>query len=279
MTVAAATIQYRKEFVAAFEQRASLLRATTTTEHMANGLQATFLVSGSGGETAKTRGVNGQIPYGTPSNTQYTATLVEKHAPFEMTGFNIFASQGEQRRVMQESSMAVINRDIDQVILDELGTGTVDTGAAATASLALVSKSKAILGLADVDITDENNIFGVITPGFHAYLEQVTQFSSGDYVNVKPLNGPTKRMYRWHGVNWIVSTRISGIGTNAEKCFLYHRSAIGHAVNVGEDKVSIGYDEKQDTSWTRATIYHGGKLLQNSGVVVMNHDGSAYVGA
>jgi hypothetical protein len=57
-----------------------------------------FLVAGSGTDTAVTRGTNGQIPYGNPTNSQLTATLVEKHAPYELTGFNIFAARATRRR-------------------------------------------------------------------------------------------------------------------------------------------------------------------------------------
>ena len=53
-------------------------------------------------------------------------------------------------------------------------------------------------------------------------------------------------------------------------------SALGYAVNVGEDSIAIGYEEKQDTSWSRASIFHGAKILQNTGIVQMKHDGSAF---
>ena len=42
-------------------------------------------------------------------------------------------------------------------------------------------------------------------------------------------------------------------------------------------KVEIGYDAEQDYSYSRSSFYGGAKLLQNSGVVQINHDGSAYV--
>jgi hypothetical protein len=60
---------------------------------------------------------------------------------------------------------------------------------------------------------------------------------------------------------------------------MFHRDAIGHAANSKEMDVVVDYDRKQDTSWSRATLYHGAKLLQNTGIVQMKHDGSAYVGA
>jgi hypothetical protein len=171
MAIEAAMIQYRKEFVGAFEQRVSLLKAMTTKEAVISGNQATFLVSGSGTDTAVTRGTNGLIPYGNPTNSQNTATLVEKHAPYELTGFNIFASQGDQKRVMQNASMAVINRDIDLTLLAELANATQDyPSTAQTASLQMVAGAQAILGNADIPVEDENNMFAIISPAFRGYL-------------------------------------------------------------------------------------------------------------
>jgi len=276
MAIEAAMIQYRKEFIGAFEQRVSVLKAMTTKEAVISGNQATFLVSGSGTDTAVSRGTNGQIPYGNPTNSQQTATLVEKHAPYELTGFNIFASQGDQKRVMQNASMAVINRDIDLTMLGELANATQDFGTG-TASLATVTGAQAILGNADIPVEDENNMFAVISPAFRGYLMQTTEFASGDYVDVKPFGGPARKMFRWMGINWAVSSRITGLGTSSEICYMFHRDAIGYAVNVGEEKIAIGYDEKQDTSWSRATVFHGAKILQNTGIVKITHDGSAFV--
>lgn len=277
--VAAAVTQYRKEFIGTFEQNVSMLRHTTSREQVIRGNSAVFLVAGSGGATAVSRGTNGQIPYGAVSNTQVTTTLVEKHAPFELTGFNIFASQGDQNAIMRKASMSTINREIDLTLIAALDTASHAVSAtAATASLSMISTAKGILGKNDVDVSDENNLFGVITPGFHAYLEQTTEYASGDYVDMKPLAGVTRKVFRWHGVNWIVNARLTGIGTSSAKCYMFHRDALGYAVNVGDESIMIGYDEKQDTSWSRATIYHGASVLQQTGIVQMLHDDSAIVG-
>jgi hypothetical protein len=268
---------YRSEHIAAFEQNYSVLRMTCVQEAVIKGNQAIFLVSGSGGVAAVTRGVNGLIPYSTVENVQNTAVLQEYHAPFERTGFNIFASQGDQRRIMQLGSVAVLNRNIDQVILDELDTATLTTGSAVTANLNLVIKSKVILGNNEVPTTEEDNMFAVISPAFEGYLMTVSEYSSADYVDVKPFVGPAKRMRRWAGVNWIVHPNVPGVGTASESCFMYHKNSIGHAANSKEMSVLVDYDGKQDLSWSRASLWHGAKKLQNSGIVKMVHDGSAFV--
>lgn len=276
MTVEAQVTQYRDAFIDQFEARSSVFRAITTKESMSKGQVVTFLVAGSGTDTAVTRGVNGLIPYGNPTNSQVSATLVEKHAPYELTSFNVFASQGDQKAIMRKASMSVINRDIDLTCLAELANATIDTGAYATASLAMVEKARAYLGGQNVPTEEEDNMFAVVSPGFRAYLNQTTEFSSGDYVDVKPMVGPSRKMWRWNGINWYVSSLITGVGTSAELCYMFHRNAFGYAVNVGEESIEIGYDGKQNSSWSRATIFHAAKVLQNTGIVQMKHDGSAF---
>lgn len=262
--------------IATFEEGMSWLRQTTVTEAVIKGNQATFLVAGSGGASAVTRGVNGMIPARTDDNTQLTATLVEWHDLVRKTRFNIFASQGDQRRLMQETTRKVLNRRLDADIVTQLDAATVNLGAAATASLALVTKAKVTLGEADVPTEEEDKMFGVVTPAFMGYLEQIPEFSSVDYVEMKVHVGPSRRMRRWKGINWIEHRGLTGMGTNSEKCYIYHRDAIGSAFDTGEGlNTAIGYDDEQDYSYARASSFTGAKLLQQSGIVQILHDGSA----
>jgi len=267
-------IQYRQEYIKLFEQRQSLLRKTVTTEAVIKGNQAVFLVAGSGHATATTRGLNGMIQARADSNTQNTATLVEWHDLVKKTGFNVFESQGDQRKIMQESSLGVLNRKIDQDILSGLSGATLSTAPAQVASLALVVKTKTILGNNEVPM--DGNISAVISPGFYAYLMQAKEFTNVNYINDKPFTSDPMA-FRWAGVNFVVHPNIVGKGTTAEQCYMYHRDAIGQAANVGEIDTKIGYDDEQDYSFARATMFMGSKLLQNNGIVLMNHDGSAYV--
>jgi len=276
MPATAFQIQYRQEFISAFEQRQSLLSASVTREAVVKGNQATFLVAGSGSATAVTRGVNGLIPARNDDLNQYTATLVEWHDLVQRTGFNLFASQGDGRRIMQETTMGVINRKMDQDILTELANGTQDAGAAATLSLSKVMHAVAILGNADVPISEEDKMFGVISPAGYAYLMQTKEFASADYVEVKPFSGPIRQFRRWAGINWIMHPNLSGAGGATELCYIYHRDAIGQAVNTGEMDMKVGVDEEQNYSYARCSVFMGSKLLQNTGVVKITHDGSGY---
>lgn len=271
--------QYRQEFIAQFEQRQSLLRDVCTTEAVIKGNTATFLVAGTGGATAVTRGVNGLIPARADNLAQQSATLAEWHDLVRKTNFNIFASQGNQRAIMQATTMAVVNRKIDSDVITSLATGSVNTGAVATASLGLVAKAKTKLGNAGVPW--DSNITFLITPAFEGYLMQITEFASRLYINKPPSEGADlawrdkPQSYMWYGALWIVHPNLPGFGTAAETCFAFHKSAIGHAVDSAGMESPVGYDEEQAYSWARATINMGSVVLQNSGIVLINHDGSA----
>ena len=280
MAETAFQIQYRQEYIAGFEQRQSLLRDAVTTEAVIKGNQATFLIADSGGASTVTRGVNGLIPARADNLTQVTATLTEEHDLVRKTGFNVFASQGDQRRIMQETSMGVVNRKISSQIITQLNTGTVTPSATATVmTLQLATHAKTILGVNEVPF--DGNIWALISPAAEAYLLQVKEFGSADYVSGSPLQNASTAWadksgyYVWMGVKWIVHPNVPGVGTSAEKCFMFHKSAIGHAIDTAGLQSAVGYDDEQDYSFARTSAYMGAKLLQNSGIVVINHDGSA----
>ncbi len=266
--------QYRQEFIEGYERRQSQLRMTCTTEAVVKGNSAVFDVVDTGGATATTRGVNGRIVARGDNNTQNTCTLTEQHDLTTKTGFNIFASQGNQRAIMQAGNMAVLNRKIDDQIITELTTGTQYAGvASAVMSLSKVAHAITILGNNDVPI--DGNIYGLISPAAYGYLLQVKEFANTDYVATKPLAGKMREFY-WAGVNWIVHTGLSGLAGATEKCIVYHKSSIGHAMDTSGLNVEAGYDGEQQYSWSRASGFMGAKLLQNEGVVIIRHDGSGY---
>ena len=276
MAETAFQIQYRQEFVAGFEQHTSLLRSATTTEAVIKGNIATFLVADSGGATAVTRGVNGLIPARGDNLDQPTATLVEWHDLVRKTGFNVFASQGNQREIMQKTTMAVINRKIDQDILGELaGTSLSHAAHVGTLANALIVKT----ALGNNEVPFDGNICAVITPAYEASLMSQAAFTSADYTsnargiidNADAAWRDQLTAFRWLGINWIVHPNLTGSGSAAASCFMFHKNAIGHAVDSTGIKSPVGFDEEQDYSWARCSVYMGSSLLQGNGVIEMIH--------
>lgn len=281
MADSAFQIQYRQEFIAAFEQHQSLLRETVTTEAVIKGQQAVFLVAGSGSATAVTRGLNGRIPARNDSNTQNTCTLQEWHDLVRKTGFNVFASQGNQRAVMQMTTMAVLNRKIDDLIISQLNTGTVAIGSSSTIpNVSLFQNAR--VKLSNASVPWDQNITLLCQPSFLAYLEQATEFSNAQYVDLRPYAGTNAswkdkpQAYRWRNCLLVEHPNLPGRGTSSEKSFLYHKTAIGHAMDTAGMQSPVGYDNEQDYSWARASANMGALMLQNTGTVVITADGSAY---
>jgi len=283
MSDTAFQIQYRQEFIQMFEQHQSLLRETVTTEAVIKGQQAIFLVAGSGGASAVTRGVNGRIPARTDDNLQNTCTLQEWHDLVRKTGFNVFASQGNQRAIMQMTTMAVINRKIDDLIINvALAAGTVAIGASGTVPTVSMFQNGRVK-LSNAAVPWDSNITFLCQPSMLAYLEQAPEFVSADWVDMRPYAGgenPSWRdkpmAYRWRNALIIEHPNLPGKGTAAEQSYLYHKTALGHAIDTSGIQSPVGYDQEQDYSYARATAFMGALLLQNTGIVVITHDGSAY---
>jgi hypothetical protein len=275
-------IQYRQEFVQAFEQHQSLLRDTVTTEAVIKGQQAVFLVAGSGAANAVSRGTNGLIPPRADSNNQNTCTLQEWHDLVRKTGFNIFASQGNQRSIMQMTTMAVLNRKIDSTITTELSNGTVAIGSAGVTIPNVSFIMNAKVKLSNAAVPWDNNITLLCQPSMLAYLMQAPEWTSALYVDMRPFAGQSGNWrdkptaYKWMQMLVIEHPNLTGRGTTSETSYMYHKSAIGHAMDTAGMQTPVGYFEEQDYSWARASAYMGAKLLQNAGVVVMTADGSAY---
>ena len=171
MAVQAAVTQFRQETVAQFEQKQTQLAMATTRESMKSGLSSVFLVSGSNGDTATTRGANGDIVFGGPQNSQVTITLKEKHAAKELTGFDVFASQGNQADGLRRMVTNIMHRDQDLVILAALAAATQDfPSATAVMDITTVLGAGVILGNNQVPTDEVDNMFGIISPAANAYM-------------------------------------------------------------------------------------------------------------
>ncbi len=274
-------VQYRQEFILGFEQKVSLLRDTVTTDAVVQGNQAVFLVADSGSAAAVTRGVNGLIPARNDNLNQNTCTLSEWHDLVRKTGFNVFASQGNQRAIMQATSMGVLNRKIDSQIVTELNTGTVTVGSASAVPTVSLYQN-GVVKLQNASVPWDSNITFLCQPSYLAFLEQAPEFANAQYVDLRPYAGNTASWrdkpvaYRWRNSLIIPHPNLPGKATASEKSFLYHKASIGHAADTKGLQTPVGYNEEQDYSWARSTMYMGAKLLQNTGVVVFTTDGTTY---
>lgn len=263
---------YREEYIPVFQRGESPLRTACVQEANIDGKTAVFLVSGTPTAAATERGANGLLVARQNSNTQNSCTLVDVNDLVEGTKFTWDLSQGNQRMIAAQDSAKVIYRKIDRQITDQLDTASVNTGSAATASLAMAMDAITTLGEADVPVEEEDNMFALFSIKAMGYLLQIPEFTRADYVEQKALNGAIQRYRRWAGLNWIFHNGLTGAGTASEQCFIFHRNAIGHAMS-GDIDADAGFDRKQNQYWARTTAFCNAKVLQDSGIVMVYHNG------
>jgi hypothetical protein len=79
-------------------------------------------------------------------------------------------------------------------------------------------------------------------------------------------------MKNWMNVKFFKFTGLPGHAGASCSCFMWHETAVGHALNGGDIQTAIGRDEKQDTSWCRASTWQGSKKLLDNGIVEMLHN-------
>lgn len=274
------SVIYRREWIQSFERLPTVLRNTVTSDSQVEGKQAVFLIAGSGRE-AVGRGSNGMIPASTETQTQVTLTLAEEHDLTRRTGFNVFTGQSDQRAIMQMQGRNVINRAVDQTILDALATGTVTASGVTVMNKQAATRGITLLGNAEVPI--DNQIYSAVTPAQWGALEDDASFSSADFVEVRPLvmgmpdpQAQPVMMKYWMGVHWFVHTLLPGKGTASAKCYMWHRSSVGYCYANNFITAAVGYDLEYDYSWARHSIYHGAVKLQNAGIVVYTMDDTIY---
>lgn len=271
--------QYRRDYIADFERRKATLVNTVRTDSQDQGGQTVFLVAGSGGRDTVTRGANGLIPPSDDVQSQVTLTFNEDHDYTKKTAFNIFASQGDQIAIMRTESLGVIHRKQDSRIITAIATGTVSLGAVPTMDKQTANRITTILANADVGTEDSgNNLFAAVTMATYAEMTDIASFASADYVHFDAespvemgMNVPG-RFKHWMGINWTVHNGLPGKGTSSATNLAWHREAVGYSTSTRGIDAQLGYDEEQDYTWRRTTIFHGAVKLQNVGIVKWTHD-------
>lgn len=265
--------KFAMEFTEAYEQKQAWVRGTVTTEGEVNGDTFVFIIE-STADVAVERGANGNIPYANDDQASTSATLREYHHLARKNRFKIFSSSAPQRVSMARRGVVSINNKTDQLLLAQMDTTTYNTNGG-TASANSIARMIEVIAILDENyVPDDGERYGLLTPRGFAQALKINQFASSDWVADKPFMKVTQ-WRQWGGIKWARHPNLPGKGTNAASCLVYHKYAVGHALNKGDIQTKVGENEEHDYSWARATSYQGAKLLQMGGVVRLKHDDTA----
>lgn len=270
-------IKYRREFIGAFNTSVTFLKDRATPESMDMGRSAVFDITAVGGRM-QTRSIDGRIPRTTVSDTQVTCTLAEHVKKFEVTDFEAFTSQSDERAKMNHRIMETVNQELDYNILTELANASTSFSAtAAPITLDVATRVIATLAANQVPI-NPNDVTFVVSPFLEAKLQNIQGYASQDYVSAKPLETGGNQfqnqvmMKRWLNVSWIVHPNLPNVNTSSCACYIWHRRALGVAAPSSQIRYSAGYDDQDHYHFASATLKAGTKILQQTGILKFLHN-------
>lgn len=268
-------VDYSDEWHKDFEREKSLLKPTVMNRGIVRAKTVTFDVASTTGR-GKQRLRDGELPYSRPDTSQTSKDLVEHVEPYIIDSFDEFRNNSQIRNLYMQKALAVINREIDYTIIEELDTTTNEVSASAVAFSSLSTFLSWTSELWNNDVSPDGNVYGVITPNAWAQMLRINEFKSADFITLKsvqegaPMQG---EMRSWLGVKWIMHTGLTGKGTALAQCYIYHRDAVGHMDS--NPAFEAGYDAKQKQSWCHASVMHCAKAILPRGIVRAYHDDTA----
>lgn len=273
-------VVYRREFVEAYMVGATLLADRFTEETMTMGRSAVFDVATLGGRM-QVRSIDGRIPRRSRSDTQVTCTIDERVAKEEVTDFEAFTSQADERAKINRSIMASVNEEIDYHVLTELANATTSYSASA-APITLDTATKVIGTLVQNKVPiGAQNLTWIISPMMEAKFQTLQGYSSAEYVSTKPLEtggnqyDGSRKIKSWLGAGLIVHPNLPGVGTSSCTTYLVHRSALGLAVPTKRIQYEFGRIPGELADCAVAGLMMGAKILQNAGILKFLHNDAA----
>lgn len=273
-------IIYRREFIEAYNVGVTMLADRFTEQSMTLGRSAVFDVATLGGRMS-VRSIDGRIPRRNRSDTQVTCTLDERVCKEEVTDFEAFTSQADERAKINRSVMLSVNEEIDYHVLTELANASTSYSASA-APITLDTATKVIATIVQNKVPiGAQDLTWIISPMMEAKLQNIQGYTSADYVTTKPLEtggnqySKERKIKAWLGCGWIVHPNLPNTGTSSCTTYLVHRSALGLAVPTKKIQYEAGRVPGELAECAVAGLMMGAKILQNAGILKFLHNDQA----
>ena len=252
---------YNADVHMVFQREGAMLRPAVFNKDNVIGSTAHFQKLGTGTATTKSR--HGEI---TPMNATHTApscTIVDFYAGDFVDRLDEAKTNIDTKMVYAKAGAYALGRKVDSQITTEL-----DTTSQSTVTLTITSYA-AILGslLTWIEALDSNSVpndgqrYGALTPRMWSQAMTVNAFASADYVGSTGLpfttGAPGHQKWKdWMGIKWCMHPGLPGKGTTTAKCFIWHKSAIGHATGKHAGNVAANGAVAADITWQGTRAAH-----------------------
>jgi len=265
--------QYEAEVHEAYQRMGSKLRGTVRVKNGVVGKSTTFQKVGKG--TATTKGRHSTIAPMNVDHTPIECNLQDWYAGEWVDRLDELKTNIDERRVVANAGAYALGRKTDDLIitaLEGIGSGINVTGSgnlADTVGFTVDKVYAALEYLNNNDVPDDGQRYAVVSPAAWSDLLAITAFASADYTgNDLPYKAGYGTMRSWLGVTWMTHSGLIVNGGGDRQNYIYHRSAIGHAV---------GADIQSDITWHGDHAAHFVNHMMSQGSVIIDSTGISRV--
>jgi hypothetical protein len=245
---------FQKDVHHVFQREGSMLKPSVYVKDGIIGSTAVFEKLGTGTATTKSR--HGEITPMNATHVQPSVTLVDFYAGDWVDRLDEAKTNIDVRMSYARAGAYALGRKVDEQI-----TTVLDTTSQSTVTLTVTSSAAIQASLITfVEALDSNSVpndgqrYGVLTPRMYAQAMTVDSFASSDFVGATGLpftdGAPGHRKFRdWMGVKWCMHPDLPGKGTSTAKCFAYHKSAVGYAIQKAPGNAASNESVTADITW------------------------------
>jgi hypothetical protein len=263
--------QYESEVHQAYQRQGSKLRGLVRVKSGIVGMSTTFQKTGKGSASTKSR--HGTISPMNVDHSTVECTLADYYAGDWIDKLDELKTNIDERMVVANAGAWALGRKTDEMIVDALDTATSGrnvTGTSDLADTAALTDDKvfrAIEILNDGDVPDDGMRFALVGSQQWTNLLNITAFASSEWVGTDalPFVSPTTQAKRWLNVVWVPFNGLPKAST-VRSCFMFHKSAIGHAVGA-EVSTDITWHGDRAAHFVANSMSQGAVLIDELGVV------------
>lgn len=265
--------QYESEVHLDYQRVGSIIRGTVRTKSGIVGATTKFQKIGTGTASTKTR--HGNITVMNLDHTGVEATLVDYYTGEYVDALDELKTNIDERSAITKSAAMAMGRKTDELLIAAIDDATNSTPITLSTEGAIRNSFlEAVQNLRDRDVPFDGEVWGLISPRAEAALMTTKQFANADYTGATlPFVNPAMGKVRsWLGVHWLVHSGLP-LSTNTRTGFIYHKSAVGHA--IGSEVVSdVAWIAEKASHFFSNRMSQGAVLIDNNGVEELTIDES-----
>lgn len=274
-------IKYNKDLHLEYTQKGSKFRNMVRTDGDVDGKEVYFQKLGTLVMGDKAR--NGQIPVTNPAHNRARATMVDKYLRVQIDKLDLTKLSTEMKAGYISQMASAAANYTDDLILSVMDSGATnsigDYGVADTDHIDLNMALEIGEYFDRRDVPRDGKRYCAVSPRIWAALMKIESYADADFVGSDlPFKKQGFEMRTWNDINWFISNRVPGVGTNQTRCFAWHYSSVGHGIN--SDYETLWDFNHPEFSWDGvAALSMGATVIDTNGIVEIRVDDTGALAA